>query len=166
MAGIRIGTGAGSGATSDSLAMHATAIAIDGLAIVLTGPSGSGKSDLAFRLIEGGAALIADDRLEFLTVKDQLCCRAPPATPPELLGRIELRGIGILPVRTVPGPLPVQWLVDLVPPGAVERLPEPRRRNLLGHDVPVLHLAAFEASAAAKLRLAAARGPGLIMGRE
>jgi len=61
--------------------------------------------------------------------------------------------------------------VELVPaaPGLtvkVERLPAAETRSFLGHAVPVLRLSAFEASTPAKLRLAAACGPGLIMGRE
>ena len=42
-----------------TLNLHATAVVIDGHAILLTGPSGSGKSDLALRLIDRGAGLIA-----------------------------------------------------------------------------------------------------------
>ncbi|HEX3418624.1 MAG TPA: serine/threonine protein kinase, partial [Stellaceae bacterium] len=44
--------------------VHATAIAIDGRAVLLRGPSGAGKSDLALRLIDGGARLVADDQVE------------------------------------------------------------------------------------------------------
>ena len=41
--------------------LHATAIAINGAGVLLLGPSGSGKSDLALRLIDRGAVLISDD---------------------------------------------------------------------------------------------------------
>ncbi|MEC9182929.1 MAG: aldolase, partial [Pseudomonadota bacterium] len=41
--------------------VHATAIAIDGKGVLLRGPSGSGKSDLALRLLEAGGVLIGDD---------------------------------------------------------------------------------------------------------
>src|SRR6185369_8888787 len=62
---------------SDSLAIHGTAIAIGNAALLLTGPSGSGKSDLALRMIDGGARLVADDRVELVVEGDRLCCRAP-----------------------------------------------------------------------------------------
>ena len=151
---------------SESLAIDGTAIAIGNAALLLTGPSGSGKSDLALRMIDGGARLIADDRVELVVEAERLCCRAPSGMPQGLLGRIEVRGIGIVPAPRATGATPLQWLVELVPAGEVERMPAAETRTFLGHPVPVLRLAAFEASTAVKLRLAAACGPGLIMGRE
>jgi serine kinase of HPr protein (carbohydrate metabolism regulator) len=151
---------------SEILAVDGTAVAIGNAALLLTGPSGSGKSDLALRLIDGGARLVADDRVELLIEADRLCCRAPSGTPTNLLGRIEVRGLGIVPAPRTTGATPLQWLVELVPAGEVERMPAAESRSFLGHAVPVLRLAAFEASTAVKLRLAAACGPGLIMGRE
>jgi HPr kinase/phosphorylase len=150
----------------DSLAIHGTAIAIGNAALLLTGPSGSGKSDLALRMIDGGARLVSDDRVELVVEGERLCCRAPADAPAGLLGQIEVRGVGIVPVPRTTGATPLQWLVELVPPGKVERLPAAESRTFLGHAVPILRLAAFEASTAVKLRLAAACGPGLIMGRE
>jgi len=151
---------------SDFLAIDGTAVAIGDAALLLAGPSGSGKSDLALRLIDGGAKLIADDRVELLVEAGKLCCQAPHDMPPALQGFIEARGVGIIPAPQIAGPLPLQWLVELVPPDRVERLPAAESRSFLGHAVPVLRLSAFEASTAAKLRLAAAAGPGLIIGRE
>lgn len=157
--------------SADILAIDGTAVAIGDAAVLLTGPSGSGKSDLALRLIDGGAQLIADDRVELIVDRGKLCCRAPHDMPPALQGFIEARGVGILPAPQIAGPLPVQWLVELVPPGfdsadRVERLPAAESKTFLGHAVPLLRLSAFEASTPAKLRLAVAAGPGLIMGRE
>jgi HPr kinase/phosphorylase len=151
---------------AETLAMHGTAVAIGEVALLLTGPSGSGKSDLALRLIDGGASLIADDRVELVVAAGRLCCRAPQDMPANLAGRIEARGVGILPVPQAAGATPLHWLVELTGRGEIERLPAAETRSLLGHAIPVLRLAAFEASVPAKLRLAVACGPGLIMGRE
>jgi HPr kinase/phosphorylase len=151
---------------TDILAIDGTAIAIGNVALLLTGPSGSGKSDLALRMIDGGARLVADDRVELVIEAGRLCCRAPSAMPSNLVGRIEVRGVGIVPAPRTAGATPLQWLVELVPAAKVERMPAAESRSFLGHPVPILRLAAFEASTAVKLRLAAACGPGLIMGRE
>jgi serine kinase of HPr protein (carbohydrate metabolism regulator) len=149
-----------------TLAIEGTAVALNGAALLLTGKSGSGKSDLALRLIDVGAKLIADDRVELVALEGALHCRAPKDMPPSLKGRIEARGVGIVAAPVADGPVRLQWVVELVAPEKVERLPPAESRRFLGHDVPLLRLAPFEASTVAKLRLAAAGGPGLIMGRE
>ena len=56
--------------------VHATAVAIDGQAVLLRGPSGSGKSDLALRLIDAGARLVADDQSELSRRGDVMIVRA------------------------------------------------------------------------------------------
>jgi serine kinase of HPr protein (carbohydrate metabolism regulator) len=138
------------------LLVHGTTVAIDGNAVLLRGPSGSGKSDLALRLIDAGARLVADDQSEVRRDGDRLLVRAPAT----LDGLLEVRGVGILnvaPLRDVP----LALIVDLVASGAVERLPEPEREEVLGRAVPRLAAAPFEASAAAKIRAAlAALRPG------
>jgi serine kinase of HPr protein (carbohydrate metabolism regulator) len=140
--------------SSECFFLQATVVELDGIGVLLRGPSGSGKSDLALRLIDGGARLVADDGVELARDGDRLIARFPKAAPDSLRGRMEVRGLGILPApslaRTVVG-----LVVDLVPADAVERLPEPAETGWLGIRVPVVALAAFEASAAAKVRLAA-----------
>lgn len=131
--------------------IHGTSVALGGDGILLQGPSGSGKSDLALRLIDGGARLVADDQTELSLVQGELRLSAPAA----IAGRIEVRGVGILPVPTVAS-APLRLVVALVAPGQVERLPEPQFCTFLGRRVPLLALAPFEASAPAKLRLAVA----------
>ncbi len=130
--------------------VHGTCVAIDGVGVLLRGPSGAGKSDLALRLIDRGASLVADDQVLLDGIDGRLVARAPEA----LFGRIEVRGVGILDVPAVASAA-VGLLVDLVPPEAVERLPERRRETLAGVTLPVLRLTPFEASAATKVRLAA-----------
>jgi serine kinase of HPr protein (carbohydrate metabolism regulator) len=130
--------------------VHGTAVALGEVGVLLRGASGSGKSDLALRLIDGGARLVADDRTLLRREGGLLLASAPPP----IAGRLEVRGIGILAVPSVAS-CALRLVVDLVAPGAVERLPEPRTARLLGLDLPLISLAPFEASAAAKLRLAA-----------
>jgi HPr kinase/phosphorylase len=129
--------------------VHGTAVAIDGRAVLLRGPSGAGKSDLALRLIDAGARLVADDQTELCRVGGMIVVRSPAP----IAGLIELRGIGILRLEPV-SQAPLALMADLIPAEALERLPEPRSETILGVAVPVLSLAPFEGSAAAKLRLA------------
>lgn len=131
------------------ICLHGTTVSIDGTGVLLRGPSGSGKSDLALRLIDGGARLVADDQTEVRRVGSAL--RA--SVPQSIAGLLEVRGIGILPVPNLPSAV-LGLVVDLVKSEAVERLPEPRFLDILGCDLPLVSLSAFEASAPAKLRLA------------
>ncbi len=133
--------------------VHGTAVEVDGVGVLLLGPSGSGKSDLALRLIDGGARLVADDRTNVVAKEGRL-----EAFPPrEIKGLLEVRGVGLLAVESlVQGRL---WThlglaIELVAAERVERLPEPAGWECLGVTVPCLALAPFEASAAAKVRLA------------
>ena len=77
---------------SASILLHATAVAIDGQAVLLDGPPGSGKSDLALRLIDAGGRLVADDQSELSRCGDVLMVSAPAP----IAGLIEARGLGIL----------------------------------------------------------------------
>lgn len=129
--------------------VHATSVEIGGSAVLIRGPSGSGKSDLALRLIDSGAALVADDQTALAAEGGRLFATVPEA----IAGLIEVRGVGILRLPHCPR-APLALVVDLVPSEQVERLPEPSSAVLLGVAVPRLAMAAFEASAAAKVRLA------------
>jgi HPr kinase/phosphorylase len=129
--------------------VHGTSVALSGDGVLLRGPSGSGKSDLALRLIDEGALLIADDQTELRLMGGALRLSAPST----IAGQIEVRGIGILRVDSARS-APLRLVVELVASGAVERLPEPETCELLGRPMPLIRLAPFEASAPAKLRLA------------
>lgn len=133
---------------SGDLLVHATAVAIDGAAVLLRGPSGSGKSDLALRLVDAGARLVADDQTVLRRAGAHLLASAPAT----IAGLLEVRGVGIVRVAAAEG-APLLLIVDLVPSAEVERLPEARREIILGVPVPVFGLVPFEASAPAKLRL-------------
>lgn len=133
--------------------VHATSIDINGDGVLLRGPSASGKSDLALRLIDAGARLVADDRTVLTLDNGRVFASAPDA----LAGLIEVRGIGILSIEAIEKS-PLTLAVDLVSPEKVERLPEPSVTDILGVDIRLLRLAPFEASAPAKVR-AALRSP-------
>ncbi|HUZ72181.1 MAG TPA: HPr kinase/phosphatase C-terminal domain-containing protein [Stellaceae bacterium] len=129
--------------------VHGTSVALDAGGVLLRGPSGSGKSDLALRLVDAGARLVADDQTELHRIGDALDLRAPFA----LKGLIEVRGLGIVRVPAADRAR-LRLVVDLVGEDVIERMPEPRFVTLEGLSFPLLALAPFAASAAAKLRLA------------
>ena len=127
--------------------LHATTVAIDGLAVLIEGASGSGKSDLALRLIDRGAILVSDDQT--LVVRAGKILRA--RTPSTIAGRIEVRGIGIVAMPYLED-VPVGLLVRV--DGAIERMPERRARKIAGIDVRQFAVDPFEASAPIKVELA------------
>ena len=134
--------------------VHATTVAIDGKGVLLRGPSGSGKSDLALLLIDDGAVLVSVDRTQLALESGHVVADAPSP----IVGRIEVRGVGIVRRPSV-GAAPLGLVVDLVRADAVERMPAPASIDLLGVAIPRIRLAPFEASAAAKVRLAVGLGP-------
>jgi HPr kinase/phosphorylase len=106
--------------------VHASAVRVGDRAVLIRGPSGSGKSRLAFNLILAGragqlppAVLVGDDRVHLDTVGGQLWVR--PA--PELAGLIEVRGLGIRRCDFVNEAV-VGLVADLAAADA-ERLPPP-----------------------------------------
>ncbi len=131
--------------------VHATSIALGEDGILLRGPSGSGKSDLALRLVDAGALLVADDQTE-LTRRGEALMMSAPAT---LAGLIEIRGLGIVRVASIAA-VRLRLVVDLTAAALIERLPEPRCATLDGLSFPLLALDPFAASAVAKLRFALA----------
>lgn len=129
--------------------VHGTCVAIGGRGILLRGPSGGGKSDLALRLIDCGALLVADDQTRLERMGEILLASAPAT----IAGLIEVRGLGLVRLPYLER-APLDLVIDLVSSSEVERLPEANTLELLGLPVRHLCLAPFEASAAAKVRLA------------
>lgn len=130
--------------------VHGTCVELAGLGVLLRGPSGSGKSDLALRLIDHGARLVADDRVDLRAGPDGVLASAPAP----IAGRIEVRGIGIVESPCV-AEARLGLVVDLVESEGVERLPEAGHCEFLGMRLRRIALAPFECSAVAKVRLAA-----------
>ncbi|MGC8477483.1 MAG: HPr kinase/phosphorylase [Acetobacteraceae bacterium] len=93
--------------------VHASCVARDGAGVLLLGPPGCGKSDLALRLLARGFQLVADDQV--------LLTGNQAAPPPALAGLLEVRGLGIV-RRPFVAPVAVALRVRLGPPGP--RLPD------------------------------------------
>lgn len=135
-------------AAGPTATIHATSVAIEGRAVLLTGPSGSGKSDLALRLIDRGALLVSDD-YTCCTPCDGLLFATAPTT---IVGRIEVRGIGIVSMphlQNVPVAIAIA-LGDTAPRMPDDPLPH---MMIAGVRVPVAALPAFEPSAPIKVEM-------------
>ncbi|NNC47917.1 MAG: aldolase [Sphingomonas sp.] len=127
---------------------HATCVGRGGRALLLSGPSGSGKSDLALRLMDDDFELVSDDQV-ILSVKDEQLIAAPP---PSIAGKMEVRGLGIIEVAHRPD-MPVALFVDLSETPL--RMPDENDcETILGISLPRIALVASDASAAAKAKLA------------
>jgi serine kinase of HPr protein (carbohydrate metabolism regulator) len=128
--------------------LHASTVAVEGRAVLIAGPSASGKSDLALRLLDRGFTLVSDDRTLVRKDGDRLIASAPP----NIAGKLEIRGIGIVEMDNVDN-VPVALLVELT--SEIQRLPdENRERPVLGVRVPLISIDAMSASAPSKVALA------------
>ena len=128
--------------------LHASCVVKNGRAILMSGRSGSGKSDLTLRLIDRGATLVSDDYTIVRRVGGKLLASAPP----NIAGKLEVRGMGIMSFETATD-APVCLMVDLN--REVQRMPEvPERLSIAGMMVPVVVLSSLEASAPVKVELA------------
>jgi serine kinase of HPr protein (carbohydrate metabolism regulator) len=127
--------------------LHASCVAIGGQAVLIEGPSGSGKSDLALRLIDRGAVLVSDDYTIVRRSEGKLLA----GPPPNITGLIEVRGIGLVPMP-FESDVPVALIVSLT--DLVERLPtDPVTRTLAGLAVPVAEVTALQPSAPIKVEI-------------
>jgi len=128
--------------------VHASTVAMDGRAVLISGPSGSGKSDLTLRLLDRGFTLVSDDQTLVRREEDRLIASAPPT----IAGKLEIRGIGIVDMEHV-NDMPVALLVELT--SDIQRLPDDNReRPILGVSLPLISIDAMAASAPSKVALA------------
>lgn len=146
--------------------LHGTTVALGDAGVLLLGASGAGKSDLALRFLAGHGqwpcgglrrTLVADDR----TIVTRTPAGLIASSPPTIAGKLEVRGVGIVDVEMRVS-VPLRLVVHLVPPQAVERLPnDDVTIDLLSCQLPLRSIAPFEISAAVKLALLLARCAGL-----
>ncbi len=144
------------GAAQAPVNVHATALVYDGIGVLITGPSGSGKSLLALDLIDHAALagteafLIADDQV--LLEADGGTLRA--AAPPTTAGHIELRGRGIV-ARPHLAAVPVHLVLELI--ADPDRMPPPEAFETTVASVPLARapLPAAGAGGATQRRLLA-----------
>jgi len=143
--------------------VHGTAIAVGSRAVLIRGPSGSGKSDLALRCLGLGVSAIAREPIK-LVADDQVLLKHEDtgvrvSAPPSLRGMLEVRGIGILEVDPI-AEAALVLVADLTRDDLIERYPDPwPSAYILGFDIPVLHLSPFEDSSALKLVAAISTAP-------
>ena len=128
--------------------LHASTVAIDARAVLISGASGSGKSDLALRLLDRGFTLVSDDQTQVRREAGRLIA----SPPPNIAGKLEVRGIGIVDMDHVTD-MPVALLVELT--SDVQRMPDDsRERTLVGVTVPLVSIDATAASAPSKVAIA------------
>ena len=128
--------------------LHASTVAAGGRAVLISGPSGSGKSDLALRLLDRGFTLVSDDQTIVKRDGERLVATAPPT----IAGKLEIRGIGIVEVEHL-SDVPVALIVELR--SDIERMPDDsRERLILGVNVPLISIDALTASAPSKVAIA------------
>lgn len=127
--------------------IHATTVDIDGFGVLILGPSGTGKSDLALRLIQNkNAVLVADDQTLVKNENSKLIA----TTPKSIEGLIEIRGIGIVKMPFKPQ-TEIKLCVSSASKEDIERLPSSSFFEIEGVKVPQMSLDFFESSAPDKI---------------
>ncbi len=131
-------------ALAESITLHGVFLDVLGMGVMLTGDSGVGKSELALELINRGSGLIADDVIEFYRVAPETL---EGRCPPLLRDFLEVRGLGVLNMRTIFGEAALRPRKNLKlivflekPPGTeahyVERLPlKPGTQDIMGISI-------------------------------
>jgi serine kinase of HPr protein (carbohydrate metabolism regulator) len=131
--------------------LHASTVALDGRAVMISGPSGSGKSDLALRLLDRGFTLVSDDQTIVRKDKERVLAAAPPT----IRGKLEVRGVGIVDIESIDD-VPLALVVELT--SDIQRLPDDSRERLvLDVKLPLISVDAMTASAPSKVALALER---------
>jgi HPr kinase/phosphorylase len=131
-------------ALAESTTMHGVFLDVLGMGVMITGDSGVGKSELALELVSRGSGLIADDVIELYRIAPETL---EGRCPPLLRDFLEVRGLGVLNIRTIFGEAALRprknlkLIVHLEKPAGseahyVERLPlKPGFHEIMGISV-------------------------------
>lgn len=128
------------------LLANVTCVSVGGRCLLVEGPPGSGKSTLALALIDRGGVLVGDDGVTLEVREGQLWATPPP----NIAGKLEVRGVGIVEMDTAEAPLALILTLDPDAP----RMPETSSRSLLGHDIPAIPFRTGDAAQAIRAELA------------
>ena len=127
--------------------IHSTSVVIDDNGVLILGDSGSGKSDLALRLIDNGATLISDDISICRKNSNDIYLYCPP----EIKGLLEVREIGIITVPFVEK-IKLRLVVNLKSNNN-ERFPKDSCFRILGIKIPIINIEGKNSSAVAKIKV-------------
>ena len=126
---------------------HSTAVVLDNNGVLIIGESGSGKSDLALRLIDGGATLISDD----ITICKKRTDEIYLSSPIETKGLLEVREVGIITVPFVDR-IRLKMVVKLTEKN-LNRMPKKNITKVLGVRFPLLVINGKSSSAVVKVKV-------------
>lgn len=139
--------------------LHGTCVSVNGEGVLILGEPGTGKSDLALRLIDEPGfgvseslmrgKLISDDQVIITRQENMLVASAPA----NISGKLEIRGLDIVTLATQPS-VPLSLVVKLQTYSAIERLPDHGTFDILGLALPLVEIDGNSPSAPARLRAA------------
>lgn len=134
----------------NKMQIHATMVEISGKGVLFKGSSGSGKSDLALRLLaDDNVHLVADDVVDLYISSGQVYGEAPY----NLRGLFEVRGVGVVKKPFITK-APLYLVVNLTDnPQEIERMPKTAYENILGLEIERIDLYAKESSAPEKVKV-------------
>ena len=145
--------------TGQQTILHGACVSVGGKGVLILGPPGAGKSDLALKLIDQPgyglspkltrSELVADDQVVIARRGKKLAASAPPA----LGGKLEIRGLGIVDVKAKPKVM-LALVVKLQAHAHIERMPDSSTFEILGISLPVVEIDGAATSATARLRAA------------
>ncbi len=127
--------------------LHATSVAIEDNGVAIFGDSGSGKSDLALRLIDSGATLISDDITVFSKSENNINLFGIENTK----GLLEVRELGIITVPYIEG-ISLKLVIKLTDK-EIDRIPKKNQTILLGLKFPKLEINGKNSSSVAKVKV-------------